>query len=215
MNRSERTLNLINEARREDEARLFTTPGPGHRTDVRSEDPAQYEVNKPCAVRPNHAEDEQSATERLKRQAREEDQCVLDAIAILDARLKAPGCLLDNPDDVKAFLRLKTQENTCEVFVVLFLDVKNRLITQEEMFRGTLTATSVYPREVLKAALKHNAASVMLCHNHPSGTPEPSPSDLLLTRDLVQALALVDVRVLDHFIVAGNMCYSFAEHGKI
>jgi DNA repair protein RadC len=99
--------------------------------------------------------------------------------------------------------------------LVLFLDVKNRLIASKEMFRGTLTHTSVYPREVVKEALACNAASVMLAHNHPSGTPDPSESDLLLTRALGLALALVDVRLLDHFVVAGHRVHSFAEHGQL
>ncbi|MFL6708737.1 MAG: JAB domain-containing protein, partial [Massilia sp.] len=84
-----------------------------------------------------------------------------------------------------------------------------------EMFRGTLTHASVYPREVVKAALRHNAASVILAHNHPSGIAEPSTADLMLTRSLTEALALVDVRVLDHFIVAGQQVHSFAEHGQL
>jgi DNA repair protein RadC len=99
--------------------------------------------------------------------------------------------------------------------VVLFLDVKNRLIDSQEMFTGTLTHTSVYPREVVKAALRRNAASVMLAHNHPSGVSEPSDADLRLTTALVQALSLVDVRVLDHFVVAGNHVHSFAENGQM
>ena len=111
--------------------------------------------------------------------------------------------------------RQRLHQRAHESFMVLFLDVKNRLIVCEEMFRGTLTHTSVYPREVVKAALKHNAAGVMLAHNHPSGAPEPSESDLLLTRALVQALALVDVRILDHFVVAGPHVHSFAEHGQM
>lgn len=125
------------------------------------------------------------------------------------------GHTLGSPEAVKLYLRMTLSQRTHESFVVLFLDVKNRLISCEEMFRGTLTHTSVYPREVVKAALKHNAASVMLAHNHPSGTPEPSESDLLLTRALVQALALVDVRILDHFVIAGPQVHSFAEHGQI
>lgn len=125
------------------------------------------------------------------------------------------GQTLGSPEAVKRYLRMTLSQRAHESFVVLFLDVKNRLIVCEEMFRGTLTHTSVYPREVVKAALKHNAASVMLAHNHPSGTPEPSESDLLLTRALVQALALVDVRILDHFIVAGPHVHSFAEHGQM
>ena len=125
------------------------------------------------------------------------------------------GQTLGSPEAVKLYLRMTLSARAHESFVVLFLDVKNRLIVCEEMFRGTLTHTSVYPREVVKAALRHNAAGVMLAHNHPSGTPEPSESDLLLTRALVQALALVDVRILDHFVVAGPHVHSFAEHGQM
>jgi DNA repair protein RadC len=125
------------------------------------------------------------------------------------------GQTLGSPEAVKLYLRMTLSQRAHESFVVLFLDVKNRLIASEDMFRGTLTHTSVYPREVVKAALKHNAAGVMLAHNHPSGSPEPSESDLLLTRALVQALALVDVRILDHFVVAGPHVHSFAEHGQM
>ncbi len=125
------------------------------------------------------------------------------------------GQLLGSPDAVRQYLRMQMGRQQHESFVVLFLDVKNRLLTMKEMFRGTLTHTSVYPREVVKAALTHNAASVMLAHNHPSGTAEPSEADLLLTRALVQALSLVDVRVLDHFVVAGSQVHSFAEHGQL
>lgn len=125
------------------------------------------------------------------------------------------GQTLGSPEAVKLYLRMTLSQRAHESFVVLFLDVKNRLIVSEEMFRGTLTHTSVYPREVVKAALRHNAAGVMLAHNHPSGTPEPSESDLVLTRALVQALALVDVRILDHFVVAGPHVHSFAEHGQM
>ena len=125
------------------------------------------------------------------------------------------GQVLGSPDAVRQYLRISMGRQHHESFVVLFLDVKNRLLACEEMFRGTLTHTSVYPREVVKAALAHNAASVMLAHNHPSGVSEPSEADLLLTRALVQALGLVDVRVLDHFVVAGGQVHSFAEHGQM
>ncbi|KAB8043496.1 RadC family protein [Janthinobacterium aquaticum] len=125
------------------------------------------------------------------------------------------GQVLNSPQAVKDYLRLCLAHLTHEAFHVLFLDVKNRLICSEEMFRGTLTHTSVYPREVVKQALQHNAASIMLAHNHPSGSPEPSDSDLLLTRALAQALSLVDIRVLDHFVVAGHRVHSFAEHGQL
>ena len=98
---------------------------------------------------------------------------------------------------------------------VVHLDAQNRVITVEELFRGTLTQTSVYPREIVKQALARNAAAVILCHNHPSGVAEPSQADQALTEALRRALALVDVRVLDHFIVAGRHCLSFAERGLL
>ena len=125
------------------------------------------------------------------------------------------GEILSSPQTVKTYLQAAMSGKRYESFHVLFLDVKNRLIEARELFRGTLTHTSVYPREVVREALARNAAAVMLAHNHPSGTPEPSESDLLLTRALVQALALVDIRVLDHFVVAGSRVHSFAEHGQI
>jgi DNA repair protein RadC len=125
------------------------------------------------------------------------------------------GKHLNTPDIVKQYLRTCLHQRGHEIFLVLFLDIRHRLIASEEMFRGTLTQTSVYPREVVKAALRHNAAGVMLAHNHPSGTAEPSPADLHLTTKLAQALALVEVRVIDHFVVAGHQVHSFAEHGQL
>lgn len=125
------------------------------------------------------------------------------------------GASLSSPDLVKRYLRIKLGGQRHESFVVLFVDVKNRLIADKELFRGTLTHTSVYPREVVKAALACNAASVILAHNHPSGVAEPSDADLGLTRTLVTALALVEIRVLDHFVVAGPLVYSFAERGQL
>lgn len=125
------------------------------------------------------------------------------------------GEMLSSPQAVKQYLQLLLARRPYESFAVLFLDVKNRLIAAEELFRGTLTHASVYPREVVKATLAHNAAAVILAHNHPSGTPEPSAADRTLTHALKQALALVDVRLLDHFVVAGRQVYSFAEHGDV
>jgi len=122
---------------------------------------------------------------------------------------------LCSPQAVRQYLRSQFALQTFESFMVLFLDVKNRLINCEEMFRGTLTHTSVYPREVVKAALRRNAAAVILAHNHPSGVAEPSEADLRLTGALVQALSLVDIRVLDHFVVAGSQVHSFAENGQL
>ena len=116
---------------------------------------------------------------------------------------------------MRDYLRLALGAREHEVFVALFLDAQHRVIAAEELFRGTLTQTSVYPREVVKAALRRNAAAVILAHNHPSGVAQPSQADELLTRSLIEALALIDVKVLDHFIVAGNQTLSFAERGLL
>ena len=120
-----------------------------------------------------------------------------------------------SPEAVKDFLRLKLGGRPHEVFALLLLDSQNRVISFEEMFRGTLNQTSVYPREVVLEALKQNAAAVILCHNHPSGSCNPSRADETLTQTLKAALALVDVRVLDHMIVTRGGCLSFAEQGLI
>ena len=116
---------------------------------------------------------------------------------------------------VKEYLRHTLGAHQHESFMVLFLDVQNRLIASEELFRGTLTRTVVHAREVVKAALAHNASGVILAHNHPSGTCEPSHSDQTLTQMLKDALGLVDVKVLDHFVIAGQETFSFAESGLL
>jgi DNA repair protein RadC len=123
--------------------------------------------------------------------------------------------LLNAPDKVRQFLRLWLAHLPHEVFVGLYLDAQNRLLVAEELFRGTLTQTSVYPREVVKHALRHNAAAMIFAHNHPSGVAEPSRADELLTTSLKQSLSVVDVRVLDHLIVAGGATVSFAERGLL
>lgn len=123
--------------------------------------------------------------------------------------------VLNSPKQVRDYLCLKLGNLTREVFLVLFLDAQNRVVTTEEMFSGTLTQASVYPREVVKRALHHNAASVIFAHNHPSGIAQQSQADELITKQLKEALALVDVRVLDHFIVAGNTTLSFVERGLL
>lgn len=127
----------------------------------------------------------------------------------------ARGDALTSPEAVRDYLRLTLAARANEVFVVLFLDSQHRLIAADELFQGTLAQTSVYPREVVKSALAHNAAAVIFAHNHPSGVAEPSRADELLTQSLKSALALVDVRTLDHFIVAGGEVVSFAERGLL
>ncbi|MEZ5628740.1 MAG: DNA repair protein RadC [Rhodocyclaceae bacterium] len=125
------------------------------------------------------------------------------------------GDVLGAPEAVRGWLRLHLGALPHEVFMVLLLDAQNRLILAETLFRGTLTQTSVYPREVVKFALTHNAAAVILAHNHPSGNATPSAADQSLTRDLRSALALIDVRVLDHFVVTRAQITSFAESGLL
>ena len=116
---------------------------------------------------------------------------------------------------VRDYLRLTIGRRDYEVFMVLFLDTKHRVIAPEEMFRGTLSQASVYPREVVKRSMAHNAAAVIFAHNHPSGVAEPSAADEAITQALRNALALLDVRVLDHLVVAGNEIVSFAERGLL
>ena len=123
--------------------------------------------------------------------------------------------VFDSPQSVRDYLKLQLGELGHEVFAVLFLDAQHRLIAYEPMFRGTLTQTSVYPREVLKRALALNAAAVILAHNHPSGVAEPSRADEFLTQSLKSALAMVDVRVLDHMVVGRGPVVSFAERGLL
>ncbi|HEX5611270.1 MAG TPA: DNA repair protein RadC, partial [Burkholderiales bacterium] len=119
------------------------------------------------------------------------------------------------PGSVRDYLRLSLASREHEVFVCIWLDAQHRVLEAQELFRGTLTQTSVYPREVVKAALAANAAAIVFAHNHPSGVAQPSRADEMLTRQLKEALALVEIQVLDHFIVAGNQCVSFAERGLL
>ncbi|MDL1866088.1 JAB domain-containing protein [Betaproteobacteria bacterium PRO4] len=125
------------------------------------------------------------------------------------------GDIMNSPQSVRNYLCLSLRGKPHEVFVGIFLDARHRTITTEELFNGTLTQASVYPREVVKRALYHNAAAMIFAHNHPSGVAEPSRADEVLTQSLKQALALVDIKVLDHFIVGSGEVISFAERGLI
>jgi DNA repair protein RadC len=125
------------------------------------------------------------------------------------------GPALAAPDATRTFLLAQLRDRPYEVFCCLYLDNRHRLIAFEELFRGTIDRAGVHPREVLRQTLLHNAAAVIFAHNHPSGVLEPSQADELITRRLKEALALMDVRVLDHFIIGDGMCYSFSEHGLI
>jgi len=132
----------------------------------------------------------------------------------LQEKLKESAALT-SPGAVRDYLRLKLAARKEEAFVCMWLDAQHKVIDVQEAFTGTLTQTSVYPREIVKSALRYNAAAVIFAHNHPSGVAQPSQSDELLTRNLKEALALVEVKVLDHFIVAGHQAISFAERGLL
>lgn len=163
---------------------------------AKSEDPAPYAVTP--ASKSRH----------------EEDQVIAEALRILTGRIKM-GTVLDTPQTVRSYLVCKHAGLKREVFDVIFCDAQHRIIEHETMFVGTLTQVSVYSREVVRRALELNAAAVILSHNHPSGHPEPSNADVNLTQTLKAALALVDVRVLDHFITGAGTCTSMAEKGQV
>ncbi|MCK6423605.1 MAG: DNA repair protein RadC [Burkholderiaceae bacterium] len=146
---------------------------------------------------------------------RAELQAVLELARRALAAELAQRPVFDSPQAVRDYLKLQLADLAHEVFAVLFLDAQHRLIAYEPLFRGTLTQTSVYPREVVKRALQCNAAALLLAHNHPSGVAEPSRADEYLTQTLKNALALVDVRVLDHFVVGQGQIVSFAERGLL
>jgi DNA repair protein RadC len=143
-----------------------------------------------------------------------DDTLIAEALAVLAQRIRCGDCLA-SPNAVRDYLRVLLAGREHEVFVVVLLDAQNRVLSCQELFRGTLTQTSVYPREVVKVALAANAGAAIFAHNHPSGCSEPSRADELLTQTLKSALSLVDVKVLDHFVVAGASAISFAERGLL
>jgi DNA repair protein RadC len=145
-----------------------------------------------------------------------DDAIIESALKILESRIlyKSDSIPMTSPQASKDFVKLKLATYEHEVFACLFLDNRNRLIVFDELFRGTIDGASVYPREVVKACLSHNAAAVIFAHNHPSGIAEPSQADIAITERLRKALALIDVRVLDHLIV-GDQVTSFAERGLL
>ena len=148
-----------------------------------------------------------------------DDESIIEqAIKLIQSKLKTPGKALTSPNLVRDYLVLHLAQFEEEHFSMILLDNQHRVIGFENIFRGTIDGAAVYPREVIKTVLAHNAAAVILAHNHPSGNPEPSGSDRALTNRLKEALALIDVRVLDHIIVGGcsqTLTVSFAELGLI
>lgn len=144
-----------------------------------------------------------------------EEKSALDKAAqIIESKISLNE-VFSSPRDVTQYCQYKLLHHEHEVFFVLFLNHKHRLITASEMFRGTIDCASIYPREVVKEALLQNASAVILAHNHPSGDPEPSRADITMTNRLSEALSLMDIRVLDHIVVGNQCCVSFAERGLL
>ena len=143
-----------------------------------------------------------------------EDEVIAQALAILRRRTRK-GAAIGSPRAVREYLQVQNIARENEIFSVIFLDAQNRIISKDEMFTGTITSAAVYPREIVKAAMRYNAAAVILAHNHPSGISEPSSADASLTKHIKAALALVEVRVLDHFVIGAEGVSSFAENGLI
>lgn len=142
-----------------------------------------------------------------------EQHIISQAIGLLERQLQARTVVLKEPDAVRSYLRLQLERQERELFMVMYLDSQNRLIACETLFTGTLGSVSVYPREIVKQALTHNAASLILAHNHPSGVAEPSRADRSLTDRVIAALSLIDVGVLDHIVIGHGESVSFAERG--
>ena len=152
---------------------------------------------------------------RFSPASQSDDWIIRQAIALLEQRVFKAGPLLDQPQAVKDYLRLKLVAEPNEVFAIVFMNSQHRVLAYEPMFKGSLDSTAVYPRVVVQRALELNAGAVILAHQHPSGCTEPSSADRVLTDRLKAALALVDVRVLDHIIVGQGTPYSFAESGLL
>lgn len=160
-----------------------------------------------------HVVCDQSAEMRQYGATEEEINTVRAGLAILERCVARGGAVLSSPGIVRDFLRLRVGGLDAEVFGVIWMDGQHRVITTEELFRGSLTQTSVYPREVVRRGLQLNAAAALVFHNHPSGVAEPSRADEFLTRSLQSALVLVDIRLLDHMVVGRDIVVSFAERG--
>lgn len=144
-----------------------------------------------------------------------ENTLIQQALSVLEQRLFQRGPCLANPSDVRDYLRMRLAPQDREVFAVLYLDNRHRVLAFEPLFQGTIDGAPVYPRVVLKRAIEHNCAALILAHNHPSGVTQPSHADRTLTKELKDLLAEVEIRVLDHFIIGQGKPYSFAEAGLL
>ncbi|HUF10256.1 MAG TPA: DNA repair protein RadC [Rhodothermales bacterium] len=142
-----------------------------------------------------------------------EDPLIREAIGVLEKRIFKRDAKLTSPEGVREFLQLKLAPEASEVFAIVFLDSRHRVIAYEPMFHGTIDGAAVYPRAILKRAMEHNCAAVIIAHNHPSGETEPSDADRRITNRIKAVLEMVDVRILDHFVIGEGRPFSFAEAG--
>ncbi len=171
-------------------------------------------MNNVIALKPEGSEDRFAAIRGSDLNVVEQDSIINLALAVIRYRHQ-PGQALTSPDDSKKYLRIRLSALKNECFGVIFLDNKQRIISDEILFNGTINIVSVYTRVVVQRSLEHNAKSLVFYHNHPSGSPEPSEGDLTITKTLIEVLGSIDVRVLDHFVVGSEGAVSFAERGKI
>lgn len=144
-----------------------------------------------------------------------ENEIIENALLILKNRMFTAETYITSPNDTKNFLKLKLSQLEHEIFCVIYLNNKHAVIAYEELFKGTIDSASVYPREILKNVLAHNAKTIILAHNHPSGSTDPSTADIEITNRLKEALSYIDVKILDHIIIGGNKSLSFAEEGLL
>lgn len=158
---------------------------------------------------------QQHSNETLEMPLQQQNELIQLALKCLEGRLKCHSMSLASPDDARDFLRLSLAQEKNEVFAVLFLDAKHQVLAFEKLFFGTIDKTSIHPRIGVQRALAHNAAAVIFAHNHPSGHVEPSSADKIMTDQLKHILKVIDVNVLDHFIVSVEGAFSFAEHGLL
>lgn len=144
-----------------------------------------------------------------------EDRTISLALTIVERRMRAGSVFVDGASDLVTYLRLKLGELDHEAFYVVYMDIAGRILHHELLFRGSLTSSHVYPREIMREIFKHNAASIIIAHNHPQGTKECSPADISMTKNLMQALSYIDCRLMDHIIITSTDFYSMDEHGTL
>lgn len=177
--------------------------------------PAPLSSSSSSPLSPSPAPRRKRDPDAQAQKVRDDDRIIAAAEAILLRRMRVPGCAVTDPQAAHRYVRMRLANRPAEVFAVLHVDNQHKVTGWQELFTGTIDGASVHPREVVRACIEHGSAAVLLVHNHPSGVEEPSNADKAITRRLIDALALIEVRVLDHLIVAGTGVTSFAQRGLL